>query len=97
MWVHALGRGASWEQRASAVMTAELRLQPWVNWTMLARRLDEIGVSVLPDTLRDQVDQGTFTTALFFQCGTVCRFESLHAFIESSALNEAALLGSSAA
>lgn len=95
IWLHAFGRDASWEQRASAVMRAELQLQPWLDWTKLARRLEEIGVSVSPDALRDQVDQGTFTAALFFQCGAVCRFESLQPFIDLSALNEAALLGSS--
>lgn len=92
-WRKALTAKQSWEQRASAVLQTELSLQPWVTWTGLSARLEEIGVVVSPEDIESHVKNGTFSAALFLQCATVCRFEGIGQFVDVSSLISAALDG----
>lgn len=92
-WTHALRDESAWEARATDVLKGELSLQPWLDWERLSKRLGEIGVSMQPETLRAQVEDGTFSTALFFQCATVCRFAGIQLFLDQFDLSEAALAG----
>ncbi len=96
-WADALRSADSWDQRAAAVLEAELAQQPWVDHDRLAVRLGEIGVVVPPAALGAQIRDGSFPAVLFFQCATVCRFESVYRFIDASSLHQAALWGAGAA
>jgi hypothetical protein len=96
-WSHALSDESPWEERAAALMKAELSLHPWLDWSKLSHRLGEIGVNLPPEALAAQIGDGTFAAALFFQCATVCRFTGMQLFLDASDLNEAALVGASAA
>ncbi|WMY11754.1 DUF6471 domain-containing protein [Paraburkholderia phenoliruptrix] len=93
VWKDALHSAESWERRAAAVLEAELAQQPWVRYDRLAARLDEIGIVIPAAALEAQICDGSFPASLFFQCATVCRFESVERFVDSSSLQEAALRG----
>ncbi|WP_184226300.1 DUF6471 domain-containing protein [Paraburkholderia youngii] len=92
-WEKALTAEQSWEERASAVLRAELSLQPWLTWAGLSARLEEIGVILSSKDLESQAKSGTFPAALFLQCATVCRFEGIGRFVDVSSLNGAAVDG----
>ncbi|WP_310030352.1 DUF6471 domain-containing protein [Paraburkholderia graminis] len=92
-WKEALAAEQSWEMRASAVVHAELSLQPWVTWTGLSARLGEIGVVISPEDIESHVKNGTLSAALFLQFATVCRVEGLGRFLDASSLVRAALDG----
>ncbi|MFM0221657.1 DUF6471 domain-containing protein [Paraburkholderia dipogonis] len=94
-WALALRGGATWEERAAAVIETELAKLPWLDGTKLSQRLDEIGVQVEADTVWEQIEEGTLSTALFFQCATVCRFTSLQFFLDCRDLIDAAVAGAS--
>jgi hypothetical protein len=81
----------SWEARATAAFKADLSAQPWLNIDMLSRRLQEVGVHVEAELLESQIEEGTFSAALYFQCATVCRFDALWLYLDIAAVNEVAL------
>lgn len=85
----------TWEARATRVFTIELARQPWLDWRMLSNRLDEIGVTISADSLQSEIESGSFLTALFLQCATVCQFDTIHRFLDVSSLNDAAVARSS--
>lgn len=96
-WAVALHSGATtWEKSAALVIQAELATLPWLDHPMLSQRLNEIGVQVAAEALKGQITDGTLSTALFFQCATVCRFTDLHFFLDGRDLNDAAVAGTSA-
>lgn len=95
-WAVALPHGTTWEERAALVIGTELATQPWLDGARLSQRLSEIGVQVRAETLWGQISDGTLSTALFFQCATVCRFTNLQFFLDSRDLNVAAVAGASA-
>lgn len=92
-WAVALHSGTTWEKCAASVIQIELAAQPWLDHAMLAQRLNEIGVQVAAEALKGQIEGGTLSTALFFQCATVCRFTDLHFFLDGQDLNGAAVAG----
>lgn len=92
-WSSALTMPGTWEQRASAVFKEALAQQPWLGWRQLAQRLTEIGIEVDPEVLGAQIDDGTFSAALFLQCAAVCRFEGINLYLDISSVNRAALVG----
>ncbi len=92
-WSDALKISESWDGRAAAVFEAELAQQPWITWSRLSVRLQEIGVVMGSGVLEPQIRNGSFPASLFFQCATVCRFESVYRFVDPSSLRHAALLG----
>jgi hypothetical protein len=92
-WAVALHSGTTWEKCAASVIQIELAAQPWLDHAMLAQRLNEIGVRMAAEALKGQIEDGTLSTALFFQCATVCRFTDLHFFLDGQDLNDAAVAG----
>ncbi|WP_323050962.1 DUF6471 domain-containing protein [Caballeronia mineralivorans] len=94
-WIQALSAPAAWEKRAATVLATELSQQPWLSLSGLAHRLEEIGVAIPLETLSAQTADGTFSAAFFLQCATVCRFDSVHRFLDVSSMNSAALAGAS--
>ncbi|MBM2770495.1 hypothetical protein DF141_16405 [Burkholderia cenocepacia] len=95
LWASALGSTETWQARSAAVFAAEMTGQPWLNWQMLSNRLQEIGVSLPSESLQAQIESGSFPATLFLQCATVCRFESVYRFLDTSALHRVALASSS--
>ncbi len=94
-WDEVFSSRDTWEARAEGVFAIELATQPWLSWGMLSNRLAEIGVVVPADSLQSHIESGSFSTALFLQCATVCHFDSIHRFLDISSLNDAAVAGSS--
>ncbi|WP_245253873.1 DUF6471 domain-containing protein [Paraburkholderia sp. LEh10] len=92
-WVQALRQESSWDARATAVLSAELALRPSIDWPTLSRRLEHIGVPIAPASLRAQAEDGSFASALFFQCAAVCHFDDIQLYLDSSMLNEAVKVG----
>ena len=90
-WLYPRQAGVSWEARAAAALKADLSAQPWLNVDMLSRRLEEIGVHIDAELLESQIEDGTFSAALYFQCATVCRFDALWLYLDIAAVNEVAL------
>ena len=89
-WSSALAQESTWEARSTAVFRAELTLQPWIDWLELSHRLGLIGVGLSAESLETQVQDGTPSAALFFQCATVCRFDGLERFLDRADLTDAA-------
>lgn len=58
---------------------------------MLSSRLEELGVHVEAESLESQIEDGTFSAALYFQCATVWRFDALWLFLDIGAVNEVAV------
>lgn len=92
-WQTTLASSLTWDERASAVLRAELAQLPWLGWQQLSNRLTEIGIRMQADSLCDQILAGTFSGALFLQCATVCGFATAQMFVDVSSLNDAALSG----
>jgi len=90
-WLYPRQVEGSWEARAREAFKADLSAQPWLNIDMLSRRLEEVGVHVEPELLESQIEDGTFSAALYFQCATVCRFDALWLYLDIAAVNEVAL------
>ncbi|REG51053.1 hypothetical protein B0G80_7537 [Paraburkholderia sp. BL6669N2] len=89
-WLYPQQIEESWEARATRVFKADLSAQPWLDTNMLCRRLEELGVHVEAESLESQIDDGTFSAALYFQCATVCRFDALWLYLDIAAVNEVA-------
>ncbi|WMY11085.1 DUF6471 domain-containing protein [Paraburkholderia phenoliruptrix] len=81
----------SWEARAAGAFKADLATQPWLDTNLLSRRLEELGVHVEADSLDTQIEEGTFSAALFFQCATVCRFDALWLYLDVATVNDVAM------
>lgn len=90
-WLYSQPIEESWEARATRVFKADLSTQPWLDTDMLSRRLEELGVHVEAESLESQIEDGTFSAALYFQCATVCRFDALWLFVDVATVNEVAL------
>ncbi|SDI39020.1 hypothetical protein SAMN04487926_11636 [Paraburkholderia steynii] len=78
----------SWEYRAAELLMGELALQPWIGWDSLSRRLEDIGIHLPPDALGLEIEDGSFTAALYFQCATVCNFDSSSTFLDMLSVYE---------
>ncbi|KVR40733.1 hypothetical protein WK17_21225 [Burkholderia multivorans] len=92
-WVYPQQVDDSWEARATSALRADLSSQPWLDMDMLSRRLEELGVHVAAETLESQIEEGTFSAALYFQCAAVCRFDSLWLYLDIGVVNDVALRG----
>ncbi|MEM5448878.1 DUF6471 domain-containing protein [Paraburkholderia guartelaensis] len=93
VWKQTLADGAPWEQRATGILRIELGQQPWLDPAMLSARLEEIGVAAPADLLQSQIETGTFSAALFFQCAAVCSFKSASRYVDRSSLVSTAMAG----
>lgn len=58
-----------WEQESKALLKAELARAD-VNYKVLARKLEAIGVIDTPAALSSKISRGKFTFAFFLQCMT---------------------------
>ncbi|CAL8477053.1 DUF6471 domain-containing protein [Caballeronia sp. S22] len=81
----------SLEASAAAAFKADLATQPWLDSNLLSKRLEELGVHVEADSLDTQIEEGTFSAALFFQCATVCRFDALWLYLDVATVNDVAM------
>lgn len=90
-WLYSQPIEESWEARATRVFRADLSTQPWLDTDMLSGRLEELGVQVEAESLENQIEDGTFSAALYFQSAAVCRFDSLWLYLDISTVNEVAL------
>lgn len=95
-WSPAFSGKLSWERRSSRLIRRELARSPWLDDEKVCARLSEIGVSVEPAVLSKQVDDGTFSAMLFFQCAAVCHFDGIQLFLNPADVSEVALYGSRA-
>lgn len=89
-WLYPQQNNESWEARATRVFRADLSAQPWLDTGMLSSRLEEVGVYVDAVSLESQIEDGTFSAALYFQSATVCRFDALWLYLDIAAVNEVA-------
>jgi hypothetical protein len=96
LWTTAFLRNGSWEQRAAAVLAAELSVQPWIAPPELARRLSQIGVRTSPRTVARRISSGEFSLAFFLQCLTVLGSLSADRYVDLEDLRLAALARTSA-
>lgn len=92
-WTGSLSASEDWSACASALMLKELAIRPWLTWAELSRRLESIGEKISPQSLREQVERGDFSAALFLQCAVVGGFDGLQLFLDRSDLAEAAQRG----
>jgi hypothetical protein len=90
-WLSMQQLQGSWEDSAAAAFKADLATQPWLDTDMLSSRLEELGVHVQADSLSTQIEDGTFSAALYFQCATVCRFDALWLYLDVSIVNNVAV------
>jgi hypothetical protein len=58
-----------WEQESKALLRAELARAD-INYKVLSRKLEEIGVIDSPSALSSKISRGKFTFAFFLQCMT---------------------------
>ncbi len=58
-----------WEQESKALLKAELARAD-VNYKVLSRKLEAIGVIDTPAALSSKISRGKFTFAFFLQCMT---------------------------
>ncbi len=93
LWLGALALRGTWEERAQAVVTAELRERPWVTPNRLASLLGDIGVATTEQLLVSQFSTGTTPLSLFLQCAVVLGSCSLHSYIDFADLAAAVDLG----
>jgi Domain of unknown function (DUF6471) len=85
-WRPAIESRATWESRASAVLTLEMAAQPSVTFDELSRRLNNIGVEISMEALTEQIASGTYPLTLALQCAAVLRMGEMERFIDFSDL-----------
>lgn len=76
--------GPTWEQKATAVLAAELALQKRLSRVELARRLQLFTPELDEKTLTKQMSSGEFSVVLFMQCVAVVGSTTLERFIDLS-------------
>jgi hypothetical protein len=81
-WIDALSIGGTWEDRAQAVVAAELAQKPWVTPKKLLRLLADIGIDINERALVFQLSSGAMPLALFLQCIVVLGSSSLDRYID---------------
>lgn len=93
LWLGALTLPGTWEERAQAVVAAELREKPWITPNRLVSLLADIGVATTEKSLVSQFSTGTIPLSLFLQCSVVLGSCSLQSYIDFADLAAAADLG----
>jgi hypothetical protein len=82
LWIDATRISGHWEDRARAVIAAELARKPWVTPRTLAEHLAGIGVDIKERTLVTQLSSGSISLSLFLQCIVVLGSTSLDRYID---------------
>lgn len=91
LWREALTDCISVDERAQAVIRAELDRQPWVTVDELVHRLRKFGTNVSVRTLSSNIQDGTLSLSLFMQCITALGSTSLEHYIDFDDLRTAGL------
>jgi hypothetical protein len=82
LWIDAIRIKGTWEDRAQAVLAAELAQKPWVTPNKLLALLADIGVDINEKTLLSQLSAGAIPVSLFLQCIVVLGSSSLDQYID---------------
>ncbi|MCA7970747.1 DUF6471 domain-containing protein [Burkholderia sp. AU39826] len=93
LWLGPLALRGTWEERAQAVIMAELGQRPWVTPDRLVALLGDIGVATTEELLASQFSTGTIPLSLFLQCAVVLGSCSLHSYIDFADLAAAVDMG----
>ncbi|MFM0132752.1 DUF6471 domain-containing protein [Paraburkholderia sediminicola] len=96
LWDEALCASGTWEQRASAVVAAELSRQPTVTIDELALRMVRLGADLTEKTLVSHLSQGTLSLPEFLQCLVALGSSSLERYVDYEDLIAAAQLTNNA-
>ncbi|MFL9888239.1 DUF6471 domain-containing protein [Paraburkholderia agricolaris] len=90
LWLSALALPGTWENRAQAVLAAELGQKPWIAPDRLVSLLADIGIGTTEKSLVSQISTGSIPLSLFLQCIAVLGSSSLKHYIDFSDLASAA-------
>lgn len=82
LWIDAIRTAGSWEDRAQAVVSAELARKPWVTPLRLTGLLADIGTTISEKALVSQLSSGALSLSLFLQCLAVLGSTSLDRYID---------------
>jgi Domain of unknown function (DUF6471) len=82
LWIDAVRASGTWEDRAQAVVAAELAPKPWVTPQKLLRLLADIGAHIDEKALVSQLSSGAIPLSLFLQCIVVLGSSSLNRYID---------------
>lgn len=95
LWSEAILSTGDWEQRAAAVLAAELARQPWVTARELTQRLRQFGNGTSEKALSAHISKGSLSLSLALQCLTALGSTSLEHYIDAEDLVAAALASKS--
>jgi hypothetical protein len=90
LWGAPLSMPGTWEQRAKAVVAAELSRQPKVTLDELAQRMTRLGAELTEQTLASHLAQGTISLPEFLQCLVALGSSSLERYVDYEDLAAAA-------
>lgn len=90
LWQAAIHVTGDWDDRASAVVAAELARQPWVTPAELNRRLGQMGTDMSQRTLTAHLTSGSVPLSLFLQCIAALGSSSLEQYLDFADLHAAA-------
>ncbi|MCK4140500.1 DUF6471 domain-containing protein [Ralstonia pseudosolanacearum] len=82
LWDDALSGPGTWEQRARAVVVAELSRQPTVSINELAQRMVRLGADLTEKTLTSHLAQGTLSLPEFLRCLVALGSSSLERYVD---------------
>ncbi|MGF6596311.1 hypothetical protein P3T23_001018 [Paraburkholderia sp. GAS448] len=82
LWIDAVRIRGTWEDRAQAVVAAELAQKPWVTPQKLLRLLADIGADINEKALIPQMSSGAIPLSRFLQCIVALGSSSLDRYID---------------
>lgn len=82
LWGDVLSAPGTWEERARAVVIAELSRQPTVSFEELAHRMVRLGAELTEKTLASHLEQGTISLPEFLQCLVALGSSSLERYVD---------------
>jgi hypothetical protein len=96
LWAEALATPGTWEDRAKAVLYAELSRHPTVTLVELATRLVRLGANLTEKTLVSHLSTGDLSLPAFLQCLVALGSSSLENYVDYEDLVSAARMNSEA-
>lgn len=97
LWADAMLAPGDWEDRAKAVVSAELSRHPTVTVEELAQRMVRIGADMTEKTVISHLSEGTLSLPELLQCLVVLGSSSLERYVDYEDLVAAAPTSSSSA
>ncbi|MEX3984063.1 DUF6471 domain-containing protein [Paraburkholderia sp. EG287A] len=82
LWSAALAQSGKWEERAAAVVAAELSRHPTVSVTELAQRMLRLGADLTEKTLVSHLTHGTISLPAFLQALVALGSTSLDYYVD---------------